>query len=167
MSLRERLPFITVVTLSIALVTGMIELLPHLRSDDLVLTLEPAAQSPGDSLSISIAGEVQYPGLYEVDAEATLGDVLDRAGCNDYSSTVECNVGGSSATDSPQRINLNRADAWLLEALPGIGPTKAEAIVQYRSTHGPFAYVEQLSQVKGIGDSTIEEISPFVTVTGT
>ena len=166
MTLRERLPFISVVTLSILLVIGLIELVPRLNSSSPILTLQPSEQSSRANLSVSIDGDVPNPGLYEVTTGSTIGEVLQRAGCDDCSPAVELTVGDSAAARTPQRIDLNRADAWLLEALPGIGPSKAEAIVRYRNTHGPFAYVEQLSQVDGIGHSTVEEISPFVTVTG-
>lgn len=166
MTLRERLPFIIVVTLSIAFVIGLVELVPHLRSGNLVLTLEPSERSPDTSLSIHVHGDVPYPGLYELDTKSTMGEVLERAGCNDYSQSLELTVGDAGSANSPQRVNLNTADAWLLEALPGIGQTRAEAIVRYRNAHGPFAYIEQLSQVDGIGVSTVREIAPYVTVSG-
>jgi competence protein ComEA len=166
LNLRERLPFITVVALSIALVIGLVELLPHLNCDNLVLTLEPTEQPADTSLPVHIEGDVPYPGIYELDRGSTIGDALQRAGCNDYSQPLRLAVGDGDSTRSAQRVNLNSADAWLLEALPGIGHTRAEAIVLYRNTHGPFAYIEQLSRVEGIGAATIEEITPYVTVSG-
>jgi competence protein ComEA len=41
--------------------------------------------------------------------------------------------------NSPQQVDINRADSWLLAALPGIGEAKAQAIINYRALHGPFA----------------------------
>ena len=49
-------------------------------------------------------------------------------------------------------VNINTAGADELKALPGIGPAKAEAIVEYRKQHGNFKSVEELKNVKGIGD---------------
>ena len=166
MNLRERLPFIIVVTLGIAFVIGLVELVPRLNGSDPILTLQEAGQPSSRDVSVLIDGDVPYPGLYETDTESTIGDVLDRAGCGDSPKSITITVGGSTTGSEAQRINLNSADAWLLEALPGIGRVKAQAIVQHRNAHGPFAYVEQLSQVEGIGDSIVEEIMPFVTVTG-
>ncbi len=55
-------------------------------------------------------------------------------------------------------VNINSADAAVLEAsLVGVGPEKAEAIVQYREAHGPFASIEDLVNVKGIAERTIEK----------
>lgn len=54
-------------------------------------------------------------------------------------------------------ININTADATALTELDGIGPAKAAAIVDYRKQHGPFKSVEQLADVKGIGDAFIEK----------
>lgn len=54
-------------------------------------------------------------------------------------------------------ININEASVEVLDlALDGIGARKAEAIVAYRELHGPFQSVEQLTQVKGIGQGTLE-----------
>ena len=61
-------------------------------------------------------------------------------------------------------INVNTADATALEALPGVGEVTAGAIVQHRTENGPFASVDQLEDVSGIGPATLEEIRPHVTV---
>ena len=66
-------------------------------------------------------------------------------------------------------VNINTADAALLDTLPGIGPSKAAAIVDYRTQHGLFARIEDIQNVSGIGASTYAGIAPFITVgdTGT
>jgi competence ComEA-like helix-hairpin-helix protein len=61
-------------------------------------------------------------------------------------------------------ININTADAALLETLPGIGPTKAQAIVEYRNQHGPFTRIEDIQNVSGIGPSTYAGIKDLITV---
>ena len=54
-------------------------------------------------------------------------------------------------------VNVNTADAETLsEALQGVGPSKARAIVEYRQKHGPFRSPDDLSLVKGIGERTVE-----------
>lgn len=54
-------------------------------------------------------------------------------------------------------VNINKADAGAIaEALDGIGPSKAAAIVAWRDEHGPFKSVDDLSQIKGIGAATLE-----------
>lgn len=61
-------------------------------------------------------------------------------------------------------IDINLAPAALLEELPGIGPAKAAAIVQYREQNGPFRHVGELTRVPGIGEKTLESLAPLVTV---
>jgi competence protein ComEA len=63
-------------------------------------------------------------------------------------------------------ININTATKDELVALPGIGPAKAQAIVDYRKAHGPFKTVEELKDVKGIGAKRFEKLKPDLAVTG-
>ncbi len=60
-------------------------------------------------------------------------------------------------------INVNTADATLLAELPGIGETKAAAIVEDREANGPYASVEDLARVSGIGEVTVEGLADQVT----
>lgn len=63
-------------------------------------------------------------------------------------------------------INLNTADAALLETLPGIGPVLAQRIVDYRDQNGPFRSVDDLEDISGISARLIDELRPLVTVDG-
>ena len=63
-------------------------------------------------------------------------------------------------------VNINTATKDELVALPGIGPAKAQAIVDYRKAHGPFKTVEDLKDVKGIGAKRFEKLKPDLAVTG-
>jgi comEA protein len=63
-------------------------------------------------------------------------------------------------------VNVNAATAEELSLLPGVGPAKAQAIIRYRTEHGAFKRVEDLSQVKGIGDKQLEKIRPHVALEG-
>jgi competence protein ComEA len=62
------------------------------------------------------------------------------------------------------RVDINTASASLLEELPGIGPVKAQSIVQWRIEHGPFGTIEDLDRVPGIGEKTLERLRPSITV---
>ncbi len=57
-----------------------------------------------------------------------------------------------SADQAVTIVHLNTATAVELEKLPGIGPVLAERIVEYRTAHGPFTRLDQLHEVKGVGD---------------
>ena len=63
-------------------------------------------------------------------------------------------------------VDINRADATALEQLHGIGPAKAQAIVEYREANGPFLQIEDLAKVKGIGRRTVEDNRTAMTVGG-
>lgn len=69
------------------------------------------------------------------------------------------------AVSIAKSVNINTADAATIsDVLKGVGPAKAEAIVAYRKEHGPFKSVEQLSEVKGIGDKLVVANHDRITV---
>jgi comEA protein len=71
---------------------------------------------------------------------------------------------GVCQQDQPQKIDINRAEAWLLEALPGIGPAKAQAIIDYRQQNGGFGHIAEITEVPGIGQDTYESLRDLITV---
>ena len=72
--------------------------------------------------------------------------------------------GGGGSAGTPAIVNLNTADAIQLDSLPGVGPATAAAIVQFRTQHGPFASVDKLTDVPGIGPAKLERLRSFLTV---
>jgi competence protein ComEA len=76
--------------------------------------------------------------------------------------------GSPNATPSPaysaeKPLNINSASQAELENLPGLGPTRASAIVAYRDAHGPFARIEDIQNVPGIGPTTFEHLKTLIT----
>ncbi len=69
----------------------------------------------------------------------------------------------AGADDAANPIDINRASATELEDLPGVGPATAEAIIAHREQNGPFASVDDLIDVRGIGDAKLEQIRPHAT----
>jgi len=63
-------------------------------------------------------------------------------------------------------VNINTATEAELQTLKGIGPTRAKAIIDYRTKHGPFKTVDDLEKVPGIGPATMKQIRSEVTVSG-
>lgn len=72
-----------------------------------------------------------------------------------------------AVSDTVNPIDINSADMDELCCLPGIGEALAQRIIDYRSNIGGFTSLEQLLQIKGIGQLTLERIKPFLTVGGT
>lgn len=145
--------------------------------------------SPAVVLLVDVAGWVRHPGVYEFEEGARVIDAIDAAGGARTGAMLESLNLAAPLTDGSQilvpkegdqgsapvaaeapgavpgaLINVNTASATELEALPGVGEVIAQAIVDYRTENGPFASVEQLLDVSGIGDATLENIRELVTV---
>jgi competence protein ComEA len=61
-------------------------------------------------------------------------------------------------------VNINTAELAQLESLQGIGPTLAQAILEYRAEHGPFTSIEDVMKVQGVGQAKFEAIKDLITV---
>lgn len=146
--------------------------------------------STAQNIVVSVTGEVAQPGVYTLTVGARVGDALARAGgvlpgvdAGKFELARALNDGAhvyippvsALATSQPEAvngvvdralsvvigggINLNNATLSELMELPGIGATRAQAILDAR----PFASVDDLDRVPGIGSETLEKLRPFVT----
>ncbi|MFI2489341.1 helix-hairpin-helix domain-containing protein [Promicromonospora kroppenstedtii] len=79
------------------------------------------------------------------------------AGAGGSAGSAGGGTGGSAGGAGSGAVDINTADAAALEALPGVGPSIAKAIVEWRDTNGPFASVDELDDVPGIGPATLDE----------
>lgn len=137
-------------------------------------------------LRVHVAGAVRHPGIVELPPGSIAADAIDAAGGAlpgaDLDSlnlaalvepeerlfiplpgTVLPTVDAPEAASSGA-LDLNLATAADLESLPGIGPSLASAIVQYRDQNGPFLSVEELLNVPGIGPTRLAQLRPLVRV---
>jgi competence protein ComEA len=142
-----------------------------------VIILFKNSTSPGIEISLTgnrtiegriyIGGAVNNPGFYPLftgdrfeDIVRAAGGLKDGAGL----SQIELSIGPRNDGETPQKININRAEAWLLEALPGVGEVKAQAIIAYRRQNGLFRDINELMKVPGFGDANYEQVKDFITV---
>jgi competence protein ComEA len=146
----------------------------------------------GDVVVVDVAGRVRRPGIVTLPIGSRVADALDAAGGTrgdvDLASLNLARVlldgeqvlvgvqpavppvvseppPGSSAGPPPAApVNLNTATQADLDTLPGVGPVTAQAILDWRAEHGGFTSVDELLEVSGIGEVTMEELRPLVTV---
>ena len=154
-------------------------------------TIEDTQQEQGTPILVYVCGEVNAPGVYELetgmridDAIAAAGGFTEAAG-QEYWNLAELltdgqmlyvpteeeakerqasyeEITGESVSDG--RININTADAQKLMEIPGIGQTRAEAIIAYRTENGGFSCVEDIMKVSGIKNALFEKMRDYITV---
>jgi len=142
-------------------------------------------------LVVDVAGRVRRPGIVELPPGSRVVDALEAAGgprrgveltsLNLARPVVDgeqilvgvpgpSGVGAAAAPGAAPGaaagplVDLNTADLTTLETLPGVGPVTAQAILDWRVEHGGFTAVEELLEVDGIGDATLADLAPHVTI---
>lgn len=127
---------------------------------------------------VHVCGAVSIPGVYELPEGSRIYEALDLAGGFDEQADRDAVnlveiladgqqvripfIGEDETEDGKELIDINRADVSLLCEIPGIGESRAQAILDYREEHGNFQSVEELMQVPGIKEGIYARISPYV-----
>jgi competence protein ComEA len=140
---------------------------------------------------VQVNGEVKNPGVYQVRSDFRVFQVIDTAGGfteladkeavnmarpvqdemviyvpaqgEQLSERIDSLVGSEEAEDKG-KVNLNTASKERLMTLPGIGESKASAIITYREEQGGFTDLSQLKEINGIKDSTYEKLVDLITI---
>jgi competence protein ComEA len=139
---------------------------------------------------VYVSGAVAHPGVYEMPADAVIQHAIETAGGpiegavldiinlaaqlksgqqiyvpheNDQSDTTSVII-PDAILATGELININAATAPELESLPGIGPSIALKIVEFRESNGPFLEIDDLLQVSGIGPAKLEQIRDLISV---
>lgn len=128
-------------------------------------------QATASTIEVYLSGAVAEEGIYTLSQDSSLEDVLQRAGGTaEEVETARLKIRVLYADESPfeqpqeTKININTASFEELQTLYGIGPVKAQAIIDYRNEKGFFNTVEELVNVPGIGPKTLEKIRDEITV---
>jgi competence protein ComEA len=148
----------------------------------------PGEAGAGEELVVDVAGKVRRPGIAVLPAGSRVVDALDAAGgarrgvdltsLNLARPVVDgeqilvgvapaAGVAGTvdaPAPDGATLVNLNTADQAALDTLPGVGPVTADAILAWREANGAFTSVDELLEVDGIGEATLADLAPLVTL---
>jgi competence protein ComEA len=157
--------FVTVFLLAAAIAGGIMLALQHSRSKPVEIVLSQT-EPPELSGEVYIGGAVSNPGFYSLREGDSIQALLLDAGVESDAnlSHIKLYIPREGEEQSPQKIDINRAEAWLLEALPKIGEVLAQRIVDYRSENGFFQRIEDVLKVSGIGPETFENIKNYITV---
>ncbi|MCG2786331.1 MAG: ComEA family DNA-binding protein [Anaerolineae bacterium] len=157
-----------------------IELLPTVSPQPIVVYVLGAVQRPGvyalppDSRVLdavqAAGGFSEFAAIPEVNVAKRLedGQQLEIPGSGELPTPAfVIGSGGLFLTPTPisgDPVNINTADLTLLDTLPGIGPTTAQRIIDYREANGPFQIVDDLLKVPGIGPATLDRLRLLVIV---
>lgn len=157
--------FITVFLLIAAIAGGIMLGLQRSRNQPIEVVLSET-EPPELSGDVYIGGAVASPGIYPWQEGDTLQMLLYHAGVEADAdlSHIEIYISEAGETASIQKIDINRAELWLLKALPGIGEVLAQRIIDYRDINGAFKRIEDLLKVSGIGSATLENMKDLITV---
>ena len=157
---------------------------PELHTVEATVSHETSAP-PVTKVMVDVKGEVNKPGVYEMSPESRLQDVIESAGgftrAADQTTVnlaqkvydemviivVEQGRAVQAGTVTGQKkgkVRVNAAEKEELVTLTGIGATKADAIIAYRQENGPFQTAEDLLQVPGIGEKTLEGLKEEVVI---
>jgi len=155
---------LTILLVAIIIAGGIVTWSKYSRSYPIEISTIPDQELQGE---IYIDGAVNNPGIYPLRAGDSLKDIIQAAGGTADGadlSRIALHIPSSAKETQPQKVDLNRAEAWLLQALPGIGEIRAQAIIDYRQQNGPFHNINELIEVEGIGATTYEKIKHLITV---
>ena len=162
----DRLYLSITILLLIAAIAGGVMLAVQRSQNQPAEIVLSQTEPPAQNGELYISGSVANPGIYPWQEGDTLQRLLSDAEVESEAdlSHIEIYIPQAGETASLQKIDINRAESWLLDALPGIGEVTAQAIVDYRNENGPFKRIEDLLQVKGIGQGTLDKIKDYITV---
>ncbi len=159
------------------IIAGLILLIDSPPKGDPITLLPPPTPSP---IKVFISGAVQNPGVYQIEPQSRLEDLLEKAGgslladMSQYNLAAKLYDGEHIHLEIPSetsrykevipesKVNINSADLQLLMTLPGIGETKAAAIIHYREDLGFFERIEDILNVPGIGDYVFAQIKDLI-----
>lgn len=155
----------TVILLVIIITTGGIIIWSRYKLGEPVEIIHPL-QKIWNGI-IYIGGAVNLPGYYPFTNKDTIETLTHAAGgISDNYSHLDPNLlfNDPKQEQQTQKIDINHAEQWLLEALPGIGEVIARRIIDYRTNNGNFSNTVGLLEVDGIGTSIYDRIKEYITV---
>lgn len=161
------------------------------QEDNSIMDIQGNNEEVNAPIFVDVKGAVHKPGLYKAKEDDRVFDIIENAGglleeadenqinfaekvhdemvvyipkngeIVDEISQID---GSGSQSKKSNKVNLNKASNTELETLPGIGPAKAAAIIEYREQNGPYKQIEDLQKISGIGPKSFEKLQDLISV---
>lgn len=145
-----------------------------------------------EEIIVDVKGAVKAPGVYEAELDERVIDMIEKAGgltetadegkinfaikvedemviyVPELGEEMEVSSDGfplvSGSTNDDGKVNINTANEGEFQTLPGIGPSKARTIIEFREQNGPFKDIEDLKLISGIGEKSFEKLQNQIKV---
>lgn len=153
-------------------------------------TVDKKTKTTTEKIIVDIKGEVQKPGVYELEGDVRVKEVVLKAGgLTEKAEENQLNlaekvqdqqmiyvpnkkeaqemdiVGNEQESNNDETlVDINMADLTELQKLSGIGPAKAQAIIDYREENGSFKEIDELNEISGFGEKTVEKIRESIKI---
>jgi competence protein ComEA len=172
----------------VLIVVGVLAVLVRWRPPEPITIEPPAPTATPAPIRVYVSGAVLHANVYDLSPDSIAQDALAAAGgASDDANLDAINLarplsdgdqvyvphvgevvtplpqeGGQAAPAAGGPVNINTADQAALESLPGIGPALAQRIIDYREANGPFASIEDIQNVSGVGPATFEGFQDLI-----
>lgn len=174
------------VLLVIALISTLVTYY-RLNTQDNEIPLTNNTNIQTQIFTIYVTGEVNTPGVIQLSSDKTIADAVEA--CNGFTPLADKNkinlaqkitdglqiivpakIAENNAStlnttaENNALVNINTATKEQLDSLPGVGPSTAQKIIDYRQEHGAFQKIDDLKEIKGIGDAKFNKLKTKITI---
>jgi competence protein ComEA len=172
--------YILITLANVIILGGVIVSLRRPTQSELTVTVPTPTATPLPTstpcpLQVYVSGAVNSPDVYELPAESIVKDAIEAAGGATSEADLDCiNLAlsvvdgqhiyvphrGEESAKAGGKVNINTASQSEIETLPGIGPSRAQGIIENR----PYESIEDIQKVPGIGEATFQKLKDLITV---
>lgn len=180
MEIKTKITIIVIIGFAFLITSTQSKNMTYEINDDSEAKSKAVKDEEADIIYVQVSGAVENAGLYEMKSGDRVNDLLIQANVkayneecinlaqklvdeeNIYIPSKEEQCAEKSAVDENDIVNINSASEYELQVIPGIGESKADAIVDYREVNGSFETKQDLLEVEGISEGLLASIEPYI-----